>query len=437
MLDNATLIEMRPGEMVTIGPFKIKPIHVTHSLVDCVSLAIHTPLGVIIHTGDFKVDPTPTDNKLFDLHTFAEYGKEGVLALFQDSTNVERTGYTPSERAVGRKFDEVTEEIIAAGARMGDLDLLPSPFPIEDLLNERELRHVKRLYGIGGLSYGNLSQRKDARRFWMSASGVDKAHLETPGRDILLVSNYDQKNGRIVLSVPPAVEPRRVSVDAIEHWMIYQAHPGVGAILHVHAWMEGIDSTEINSPCGTVELAGAVARDVADRESHCEDSEAKGQGDAQKPNAQIGESGGQHRTAATGKCQPKRTDRFGGLDDPLEIWDGAHNLDGVGWLLPRLPDRRYVVVASILRDKNADGMLAALSALGDTVVTTASAQPRALSADELATLARRWFERTETEEDPGAALARARSIAGPEGAVLVTGSLYLLADLAAMRTLLA
>ncbi|MGZ4831806.1 MAG: ribonuclease J [Terriglobales bacterium] len=107
LLDNATLIEMRPGETVTIGPFKIKPIHVTHSLVDCVSLAIHTPLGVIIHTGDFKVDPTPTDNKLFDLHTFAEYGKEGVLALFQDSTNVERPGHTPSERAVGRRFDEV------------------------------------------------------------------------------------------------------------------------------------------------------------------------------------------------------------------------------------------------------------------------------------------------------------------------------------------
>jgi dihydrofolate synthase/folylpolyglutamate synthase len=126
---------------------------------------------------------------------------------------------------------------------------------------------------------------------------------------------------------------------------------------------------------------------------------------------------------------PGRFERRG--ESPLEIWDGAHNLDGVGWLLPRLPDRRYVVVASILRDKNAEGMLAALSALGDTVVTTASAQPRALSADELATLARRWFERTETEEDPGAALARARSIAGPEGAVLVTGSLYLLADLAA------
>ena len=75
--------------------------------MDCVALAIHTPLGVIIHTGDFKVDPTPTDDRLFDLHSFAEYGKQGVLLLMQDSTNVERRGYTPSERAVRRKFDEV------------------------------------------------------------------------------------------------------------------------------------------------------------------------------------------------------------------------------------------------------------------------------------------------------------------------------------------
>src|ERR1700746_1552137 len=107
LLDDADLREMRPNERFKAGIFTIHPIHVTHSLVDCVSLAIHTPLGVVIHTGDFKVDPTPTDNKLFDLHTFAEYGKAGVLALFQDSTNVERKGYTPSERAVRRKFDEV------------------------------------------------------------------------------------------------------------------------------------------------------------------------------------------------------------------------------------------------------------------------------------------------------------------------------------------
>jgi ribonuclease J len=107
LLDDADLREMRPNERFKMGALTIHPIRVTHSLVDCVALAIHTPLGVVIHTGDFKVDPTPTDNKLFDLHTFAEYGKQGVLALMQDSTNVERRGYTPSERAVRRKFDEV------------------------------------------------------------------------------------------------------------------------------------------------------------------------------------------------------------------------------------------------------------------------------------------------------------------------------------------
>ncbi len=107
LLDDAVLNEIQPGTRFKIGAFTIHPIQVTHSLVDCVSLAIHTPLGVIIHTGDFKVDPTPTDNKLFDLHAFAEYGKENVLALFQDSTNVERRGYTPSERAVRARFSEI------------------------------------------------------------------------------------------------------------------------------------------------------------------------------------------------------------------------------------------------------------------------------------------------------------------------------------------
>jgi ribonuclease J len=107
LLDETTLVEIVPKEKFTIGPFTIEPIHVTHSLVDAVSLAIETPVGVVIHTGDFKIDLSPLDGKLFDLHTFAEYGKRGVLALLQDSTNVERSGYTPGERAVIPRLDEV------------------------------------------------------------------------------------------------------------------------------------------------------------------------------------------------------------------------------------------------------------------------------------------------------------------------------------------
>jgi dihydrofolate synthase / folylpolyglutamate synthase len=114
---------------------------------------------------------------------------------------------------------------------------------------------------------------------------------------------------------------------------------------------------------------------------------------------------------------------------PLEIWDGAHNVAGVGYVLGRLPTRRYVLVVSILEDKDAEAMLAALSAVGDAVVVTSSSNARALPAAELERPAQRFFARVEVVDDPEDALARARELAGPEGAVLVTGSLYLLADL--------
>jgi ribonuclease J len=107
LLATARLNPVKPKDIVEIGPFKIEFVHVTHSIVSCVALAITTPLGVIIHTGDFKVDPTPTDNEPFDLHTLAEYGKRGVLLLLSDSTNVDRPGYTPSERAVHPRLEEL------------------------------------------------------------------------------------------------------------------------------------------------------------------------------------------------------------------------------------------------------------------------------------------------------------------------------------------
>ena len=107
LLDSARLREVAPGDTTSIGPFQIEYLRVTHSTIDCVALAVRTPVGVIIHTGDFKIDPTPVDGKPFDLHAFARYGQEGVLALFSDSTNVERPGFTPSERAVVVRLEEL------------------------------------------------------------------------------------------------------------------------------------------------------------------------------------------------------------------------------------------------------------------------------------------------------------------------------------------
>ena len=114
-------------------------------------------------------------------------------------------------------------------------------------------------------------------------------------------------------------------------------------------------------------------------------------------------------------------------EDPLEIWDGAHNLGGVGYVLARLPSARYVLVVSILADKDVDGMLAALSALGDRLVATSSSNDRSLSAAGLAERASPYFSEVQAVEDPVEALAQARALGEP---ILVTGSLYVLADLA-------
>jgi dihydrofolate synthase/folylpolyglutamate synthase len=124
---------------------------------------------------------------------------------------------------------------------------------------------------------------------------------------------------------------------------------------------------------------------------------------------------------------PGRLERRG--VEPEEIWDGAHNLAGLGYLLPRLPAGPYVIVASILADKDVDSMLRALAVLGETLIATRSTNPRALPEKELAAHAEPLFTNVEAVSDPARARERARELAGPGGRVLVTGSLYLLADL--------
>jgi ribonuclease J len=107
LLDETELHEFRPRQSWQIGPFTVEGIHVTHSIVDAVALAITTPLGTIIHTGDFKLDQTPIDGRRSDLTRLAEWGERGVLLLLSDSTNVERLGSTPSERAVTRPLEDL------------------------------------------------------------------------------------------------------------------------------------------------------------------------------------------------------------------------------------------------------------------------------------------------------------------------------------------
>jgi ribonuclease J len=101
------LVPVSPRQTVTVGPFRLEFLRVTHSMPDCLAVAIHTPVGTILHTGDFKIDQTPLDGEPFDLHRFAELGAQGVLALLSDSTNADRRGFTGSERDVVEAFEEI------------------------------------------------------------------------------------------------------------------------------------------------------------------------------------------------------------------------------------------------------------------------------------------------------------------------------------------
>ncbi len=110
LLDQVSLNTMVPRDVLEFGAITVEPIRVTHSIPDTVSLAIHTPAGVVVHTGDFKIDQTPIDGKLFDASRFAQLGDEGVLLLISDSVNAEKKGWVPSERVVGGVFEQEFRE---------------------------------------------------------------------------------------------------------------------------------------------------------------------------------------------------------------------------------------------------------------------------------------------------------------------------------------
>jgi ribulose-5-phosphate 4-epimerase/fuculose-1-phosphate aldolase len=158
----------------------------------------------------------------------------------------------------------VVEKIKQYGRVLNELKVLPAPFPLQEFLPPEELRHLYKIFGITGASYGNLSARENIEElgdttFWMTGRGVNKANLSRVGKDILLVKDFDLQRGTALVSVPAEFDPKaRVSVDAIEHYLIYKSLPGVGAIVHVHAWMEGIHCTRQNYSCGTTELAHEV-----------------------------------------------------------------------------------------------------------------------------------------------------------------------------------
>jgi ribonuclease J len=192
------LIPVRPRERVTIGPFGVEFIRVTHSMPDCVALAIHTPAGVIVHTGDFKIDQTPIDGEHFDVHRFAQLGTEGVLALFADSTNIDRRGFTGSEREIIEAFEEIFSSatgklIVAAFAssihRLQILVDLAAQF-------DRKVAFV----GRGMIQNSEIAQRLGYLRIPTGVQIRDADISSYPSQDILCLSTGSQGEPMSALS---------------------------------------------------------------------------------------------------------------------------------------------------------------------------------------------------------------------------------------------
>jgi ribulose-5-phosphate 4-epimerase/fuculose-1-phosphate aldolase len=158
----------------------------------------------------------------------------------------------------------VVEKIKHYGKELDELGVLPTPFPLSSILPKEDMEHLYRIFGITGASYGNLSAREDVPElskttFWMTGRGVNKSQLSKVGKDILLVKGFDLKTSSALLSMPANFDSKaRVSVDVVEHYLIYKTFPEAHAIVHIHAWMDGVLCTQQNYPCGTIELAKEV-----------------------------------------------------------------------------------------------------------------------------------------------------------------------------------
>jgi ribonuclease J len=188
--DPKRLRAVRPRDRVVVGPFEIEFIRVTHSVPDCVALAIHTPVGVIVHTGDFKVDQTPIDGEHFDIHRFAGVGASGVLALFADSTNIDRRGFTGSEREVVEAFEEI---FTSANGRLIVAAFSSSIYRMQILVDlaaqfDRKVAFV----GRGMMQNSEIAQRLGYLRIPPGVQIRDSDVGTYPARDVLCMATGSQ-----------------------------------------------------------------------------------------------------------------------------------------------------------------------------------------------------------------------------------------------------
>ena len=198
---------IKPRDVVTVGDFKIEFLRVTHSMPDCVAVAFHTPVGIVIHTGDFKVDQTPIDGEQFDFHRFAELGSQGVLALFADSTNIDRKGFSGSELEVVDAF----EEIFTATQGKIVVAMFSSSIYRMQLLVDLAAQFDRRVafVGRGVAENSQIAQRLGYLRIPHGVQMRDSDVRTYPGRDVVCITTGSQGEPMAALS--------RIAIDDHQH----------------------------------------------------------------------------------------------------------------------------------------------------------------------------------------------------------------------------
>jgi ribonuclease J len=242
-------VEIKPGSVITIGPFTIEFVRVTHSMPDCVAVVVRTPQGVLLHTGDFKVDQTPLDGEAFDLHRFAQLGSEGVLAMFCDSTNIDRRGYTGSEAEVEDAFEEIftsTEGKIIVSTFASSLYRLQI---IVDLAAQFDRKVA--FVGRGMIQNAEIAQRLGFLHVPTGVSIKDSDVQHFPAQDVVCMATGSQGEANAALSRIAIDDHRFVSIKEGDRVVISaRAIPGnekaIGRVMN-HIARRGVDIvTEAN-----------------------------------------------------------------------------------------------------------------------------------------------------------------------------------------------
>jgi ribonuclease J len=201
------LVTIAAREVVTAGPFRIEFLRVTHSMPDCLALAIHTPAGVVLHTGDFKIDQTPPDGEAFDLHRFAELGAAGVLVLLSDSTNADREGFTGSERDVIDGFEEIFS---STAGKIVVTTFSSSLYRVQLLVNLAEQFERKvALVGRGMQQNSQIAQQLGYLRIPPGIQIRDSDLRDYPDEDLLCICTGSQ--GEPMAALP------RIAIDDHRH----------------------------------------------------------------------------------------------------------------------------------------------------------------------------------------------------------------------------